>query len=63
MPPPMATPRTTSNHAKPLDGGLSASVVSTAIAMPIMPKRLPWRDVAGDDRPRSARMNRMPETR
>ena len=63
MPPPIAKPSTTSSQAMPLEGGRSASVVSTAIAMPIMPKRLPWREVAGDDRPRSARMKRTPATR
>ena len=40
-----------------------ASVVTTAMAMPIMPSRLPrWLD-AGLDRPRSARMKQMPATR
>ena len=63
MPPPIAKPRMMSSQESPLDGGRSASVVTTAIAMPIMPKRLPWREVAGEDSPRSARMNRMPETR
>jgi hypothetical protein len=41
MPPPIAKPRMISSHESPLDGGRSASVVTTAIAMPIMPKRLP----------------------
>ena len=45
------------------DGGFNASVVRTAIAMPIMPNRLPWREEAGEERPRKARMNRIPETR
>src|SRR6266700_6092977 len=40
-----------------------ASVVATAIAMPIMPNRLPWRDDAGLDKPRSDRMNSTPATR
>src|SRR6266702_3319061 len=31
--------------------------------MPIMPKKLPWRDVAGLDSPRSDRMNSTPATR
>ena len=53
----------TSSHETTPDGGLSASVVTMAIAMPIMPKRLPWREEAGEERPRSARMNRMPATR
>ena len=61
--PPIATPRMMSSQESPLEGGRTASVVSTATAMPIMPKRLPWREVAGEDSPRSARMNRMPETR
>ncbi len=39
------------------------SVVATASAMPIMPRVLPVRDVVGEDRPRSAMMNRTPETR
>ena len=39
------------------------SVVAMAMAMPIMPLRLPARDETGDDRPRNARMNRTPETR
>ena len=38
-------------------------VVPTAIAMPIMPLRLPaWLD-SGDDRPRSERMKRTPAIR
>src|ERR1700693_845259 len=59
----MATPRTTSTQAMPSSGGWAASVVATAIAMPIMPKKLPRRDVAGLDSPRSDRMNRTPATR
>ncbi len=61
--PPIATATTISSHETAPDGGFSASVVRTAIAMPIMPKRLPWRDEAGEERPRNARMNRMPATR
>jgi hypothetical protein len=63
IPPPIAKPRMTRSHENRLAGGLSASVVRMAIAMPIMPKRLPWRDEAGEERPRSARMNRIPATR
>src|SRR6476659_9127571 len=63
IPPPMAMPRITSTQAMPSAGGWTASVVATAIAMPIMPNRLPWRDVAGLDRPRSDRMNSTPATR
>src|ERR1700686_4712970 len=61
--PPMATPRITSTQATLSAGGCAASVVATAIAMPAMPKRLPRRDDAGLDNPRSARMNRTPATR
>src|SRR6478735_4756346 len=31
--------------------------------MPIMPKKLPWRELAGLDKPRSDRMNSTPATR
>src|SRR3954469_1241478 len=62
-PPPMAMPRMTSTQATPSAGGWLASVVATAIAMPTMPNRLPWRDDAGLDSPRSDRMNRTPATR
>src|SRR6185369_11661524 len=61
--PPMAMPSTTSSHAMPSAGGWLASVVATAIAMPIMPKKLPWREEAGLDSPRSDRMNSTPATR
>src|SRR6202000_1231509 len=60
---PIAMPRITSTQAVPSAGGCDASVVTTAIAMPIMPKKLPWRDDAGLDSPRSDRMNRTPATR
>src|SRR5579872_5306558 len=63
MLPPMATPSTTSTQANPSVGGWLASVVAIAIAMPIMPSRLPRRDVAGLDSPRSERMKRTPATR
>jgi len=63
MLPPMAKPRMTSTQDSRPTGGLNASVVTTAMAMPAMPKRLPCREDAGDDRPRSARMNRTPATR
>ncbi len=39
------------------------SVVATAIAMPIMPVRLPRRLLSGLDRPRSARMKQTPAIR
>src|ERR1700721_4135198 len=63
MLPPIATPRITSSQAKPSAGGWEASVVATAMPMPIMPKKLPCRDDAGLDRPRSDRMNSTPATR
>src|SRR5882757_3836559 len=63
MLPPMAMPRMTSTQARPSVGGWLASVVATAIAMPVMPKKLPWRDEAGLDKPRSDRMNSTPATR
>ena len=47
MPPPMATATTTSAQAAEPAGGCAASVVATAIAMPIMPNRLPRRLVVG----------------
>jgi len=49
--------------AMPSAGGWLASVVPIAIAMPIMPSRLPRRLDAGLDSPRSDRMNRTPATR
>src|SRR5487761_1949636 len=61
--PPMATPSITSSQPVPSAGGWEASVVATAIAIPIMPKKLPCRDDAGLDRPRSDKMNRTPATR
>src|ERR1041385_3688711 len=63
MLPPMAIPRTTSSQPTPSAGGCEASVVATAIAMPAMPKKLPWRDDAGLDSPRSDRMNSTPAIR
>jgi len=35
----------------------------TANNIPIMPKVLPWREVVGEDKPRSARMNNTDEMR
>ena len=61
--PPSAMPTTTSTQAPNPTGGCDASVVAIAIAMPIMPRRLPRRLVSGFDRPRSARMKRAPATR
>src|SRR5213079_3177623 len=61
--PPIATPRTTSTQPMASAGGWAASVVATAMAMPIMPKKLPWRDDAGLDNPRNDRMNSTPATR
>src|SRR6202022_2337897 len=61
--PPIPSPTITSTQAKKLAGGCSASVVTIAIAMPAMPKKLPCRDEAGLDSPRSDRMNSTPATR
>ena len=63
MPPPMAMPPITSSQPPKPAGGLEASVVSTAMVMPTMPNRLPWREVTGLESPRSARMKSTPETR
>ena len=41
----------------------STSVVTIAIAIPVMPRRLPRREVSGDESPRRARMKSAPETR
>ena len=47
-----------------IGGGIGAYIARTiAMPMPIMPNMLPRRLVVGCERPRSARMNRMPETR
>src|ERR1700675_4468980 len=59
----MATPTTTSSQPMPSAGGCAASVVAIAIPMPAMPRKLPRRDEAGLDNPRSDRMNRTPATR
>src|SRR5499426_1061027 len=61
--PPAAMPTSTSSQAPTPAGGWEASVVPIAIAMPIMPNRLPCRLVSGLDSPRSARMKRTPATR
>jgi hypothetical protein len=37
---------------------VSVSVTATAMAMPIMPNRLPRREVSGDDRPFNARIKK-----
>src|SRR5436305_9985970 len=63
VPPPMPRPSTTSAQAPSEAGGCDASVVTMAIAMPIMPNRLPRRLDSGLDSPRSARMKRTPATR
>src|SRR3954449_10412822 len=63
MLPPTAMPRMTSSQPTPSAGGCEASVVATAIAMPAMPKKLPCREEAGLDSPRSDRMNSTPATR
>src|SRR4029077_21130660 len=63
MLPPIAMPATTRIQDTASEGGWLASVVAIAITMPIMPKKLPCRDEAGLDSPRSDRMNNTPATR
>ena len=61
-----ASPGLEVGRAPPVLVGIGAwvtSVVTTAIAMPTMPKRLPRWLVAGHDSPRSARMKQTPATR
>ena len=62
-PPPMPMPTITSTQALNDAGGCDASVVTMAMAMPIMPSKLPRRLVSGLDRPRNARMNKTPAMR
>ena len=62
IPPPIRMPNRISRYAQPPKPWCN-SVATTAMAMPIMPNRLPSRDVTGDDKPRSARMNRTAATR
>ena len=58
MPPPIAmAPRISGSDAT----SCVTKVVTTAISMPAMPKRLPRCDVAGDDSPRNAKMKNTPE--
>jgi hypothetical protein len=66
---PTAPPTATPPRIRPRVIGSSAfwlqrvaRVVSTAMAMPIMPNRLPCWLVIGLESPRSARMNSTPET-
>ena len=63
IPPPMAMPPTIIAQVSGSCGRATASVVMTAMAMPAMPRQLPWREVSGEDSPRSARMNSTPATR
>src|SRR4051794_24987622 len=63
MPPPRTKPATTRIQAPAPAGGCAASVVPTAITIPMMPNMLPRRLDSGLDSPRSARMNRTPATR
>ena len=60
IPPPMAiAPRISGKDATLC----VTKVVTTAINIPAMPKRLPCCDVAGDDSPRSANIKNTPEIR
>ncbi len=60
---PMPMPPAIMDHVSRSSTPATHSVVAMAMAMPIMPLRLPARLVTGDDSPRSAMMNRTPETR
>ena len=67
---PMPPPTTTPARIRPMVRGSSrfwlhrvTRVVPTAMAMPIMPLRLPAWLVAGLESPRRARMKSTPETR
>ena len=62
-PPPMPTPSTIRPHVSPSVMSASTKVVTTAIAMPAIPRKLPRLEVSGDERPRNARMKSPPETR
>ena len=62
-PPPRPTPSAINPQVSPSAMSASTSVVTTAIAIPVMPRRLPRREVSGDERPRNARMKSAPETR
>src|SRR5260221_2765354 len=63
MPPPRTRPATTRIHEPMPCGGWPASVVTMAIAMPMMPNMLPRRLDSGFESPRSAMMNRTPATK
>ncbi len=64
MPPPMPKPAMIRIQVSQESGSpIWPSVVSTAIAMPIMPSMLPRRELTGLDSPRSARMNSTPAAR
>ena len=56
-------PPTTSAPSENQTFWVTAKVTRTAITMPTMPKRLPWRADSGCERPLSARMNRTLATR
>ena len=40
---------------------MDKKVTVMAIIIPKIPKRFPWREVSGDDRPLKAKINRTPE--
>ena len=62
-PPPIPTPSTIRPHVRPSAMSASTRVVTTAMAMPTIPRRLPRREVSGEESPRSARMKSAPDTR
>src|SRR5262249_8352464 len=63
MPPPTARPAAIRPTVAPDTSCSCASVVAMAIVMPIMPNRVPRRELSGLERPRSAMMNSTPENR
>src|SRR3954469_8606078 len=63
MPPPSTRPEITRIHEPMPCGGWPASVVAMAIAMPMMPNRVPRAVGFGFESPRSAMMNRTPAAR
>ena len=46
-----------------MEAAIISTVTPMATIMPKMPKALPWRDVTGEDSPRSAMMKEIAATR
>ena len=62
MPAPMPSPEKMSPQVNPEEASNCNMVVTTAMAMPIMPYMLPLRELSGDERPRKAMIKRTPAT-